>query len=461
MSLIPEFIFQTMIVRGIKVMRNDARFIDQLFRNLDQKSIAEMREFIKTQAIDLCINYPRTTVKVPAIVILLKSETEGQAFLGDSMGVDQPEEFSYDGGIEGEVLGGTATESTLDGNATAVSGPLQVIAGTENTVRVSTLAWQLDQFADGKHNVRIVAGTGAGQIRGISGNGRNIVMIVGRWLTIPDSTSKIEITRVATELFGEPSSLYNRRGDENPLERRGGLYNTSYQIQVIGPNPELTIFLQVALKAIFTLTRIDLERQGIINFKMGATDFAPRAEYVPDFAYMRAINIDFMNPFDVFESIQVAREIRMALYCGDDDGGGGYTPISETSFHVTHTGPDAPPAPDEGLTGAQRVYYGALTPPVTIDSAWVQNTLAGEGTAITSKRQRSINVVAGPGEKFYYALPTRFGGTPANFVDAATGIVIGSSIAATLTLTTSFGVETFNVWVSDSASLGALQVVVT
>lgn len=460
MSLIPEFIFQTMIVRGIHVMRNDARFIDQLFRNLDQKSIAEMREFIKTQAIDLCINYPRTTVKVPAIVILLKSEVEGQAFLGDSMGVDQPEEFSYDGGIEGEVLGGTATESTLDGNAAVVSGPAQVISATENTVRISTQLWQLDQFADGKHNVRVVAGRGAGQNRGITGNGRNIVMIEGKWLTIPDSTSRIEVTRVASPLVGEPSSLYNRRGDEDPLERRGGLYDTSYQIQVIGPNPELTIFLQVALKAIFTLTRMDLERQGIINFKMGATDFAPRAEYVPDFAYMRAINLDFKNPFDVFESIAVAREMRMALYCGDEDGAG-YTPISETSFPITHTGPDAPPAPDDGLTGAQRVYYGALTPPGTIDAAWVQNTLAGEGTAITSKRQRSINVVAGPGEKFYYALPTRFGGLAANFVDAGTGVVVGVTIVATLTLTTSFGTETFNVWASDTASLGTLQVVVT
>lgn len=457
MSLIPEFIFQTMIVRGIKVMRNDARFIDQLFRNLDQKSIAEMREFIKTQAIDLCINYPRTTMKVPAIVILLKNETEGQAFLGDSMGVDQPEEFSYDGGIEGEVLGGTATESTLDGNATVVFGPAQVVTATENTIRIGTSSWQLDQYADGKHNVRIVAGTGAGQIRGVTGNGRNVIMIEGRWLKIPDSTSKIEVTRVASPLLGEPSSLYNRRGDEDPLERRGGLYNTSYQIQVIGPNPELTIFLQVALKAIFTLSRIELERQGIINFKMGATDFAPRAEYVPDFAYMRAINIDFTNPFDVFESIAVAREIRMALFCGDDDGGG-YTPISDTTFPITRQGPADPVMVSNPLDGAQRVYYGALTPPGIIDAAWVQNSLADKGTAIAGKRQRVINVVAGAGEKFYYAYPSRFGGAPSNFIDAGTGVVVGMTLLATLPITTSLGDELFYVWGSNAAGLGTLQV---
>lgn len=278
MSLIPEFIFRTMIVRGIKVMRNDARFIDQLFRNLDQESIAEMRKFIKTQAVDLCINYPRSTLKVPAVVILLKSEAEGQAFLGDSMGVDQPEEFSYDGGIEGEVLGGTATESTLDGNPVVVSGPFDVISATEGTVRIGTREWQLSQFGDGKHRVRVVAGTGRGQIKPITDNGRNGLMISGRWVTIPDTSSKIEVVRDPLPLIGEPSSLYNRRGGEAPLERRGALYNTSYQIQVIGPSPELTIFLQVAIKAIFTLTRVDLEGQGIINFKMGATDFVPRSE---------------------------------------------------------------------------------------------------------------------------------------------------------------------------------------
>lgn len=459
MSLVPEFILQTIIVRGIKMMRNDARFIDQLFRNLDQKSIAEMRTFIKTQGIDLCINYPRSGLKVPAIVILLKSETEGQAYLGDSMGIDQPEMFSYDGAVADEVLGGTATVSTLDGNATVVFGPNIVQTATENTIKISTIPWQLDQYGDGKHSIRIVAGTGVGQARGITGNGRNIVMIEGRWLVIPDSTSRFEIVSAPDPIIGQPSSLYNRRGGEAPLERRGGLYNNSYQIQVIGPSPELTIFLAAALKAILTLSRIPLEGQGIINFKMGATDFVPRAEYVPDFAYMRAINLDFSHPFDVFEEIPVAKSFHIQLFGDNWPVSPDYSILSDTSFDLAQSPPSDVIV--DTLSAVQRVYYGAATPPGSIDATFVQNTLATQGTDIASTRARVINYVANPGEKLYYAFPARFNGLPANFVDTQTGIAAGYTIVASLNLTTSFGTEVYNVWASNNAGLGQLQVQVT
>jgi len=81
---------QTTIVRGIKTLRNDSRFIDQLFRNLSQSDQEQIRSFITNNSIDLTINYPRDTLKVPAIVILLRSENEAPerqgVYLGDSMG---------------------------------------------------------------------------------------------------------------------------------------------------------------------------------------------------------------------------------------------------------------------------------------------------------------------------------------------------------------------------------------
>lgn len=303
MSLLPEFILQTTIVRGIQAFRKDHRFIDQLFRNLDQNSIQQMRTFLDTQAIDLAINYPRSTLKVPAIVILLKSETESQAYLGDSMGLSQPEEFSYDGGIDDQLLGGVASVTSLSGEGQAVFGPITALNGTNNTIKIDHSGFDIDQFVGHNYTLRIVGGKGQGQIRKITANSVDTVMITPNWLTIPDNTSIFEVRSDPDEVLGEPSKLYDKRNGSRFIERRGSLYNVNYQVQVIGSNSESTIFLYAILKAIFTLSRTFMEKHGIINLKMSGTDFLPRAEYAPDFAYMRALNMDFLIPFDVFEDI--------------------------------------------------------------------------------------------------------------------------------------------------------------
>src|SRR5678810_90484 len=98
--ILAEFILQTVLVRGFRTVRQDSRFLDQLFRNLSQEDAQQMRDLIRNKAIDLCINYPRTQLKVPAIVILLKAETEQQAYLADSMGLQVPDEFGYDGDLD-------------------------------------------------------------------------------------------------------------------------------------------------------------------------------------------------------------------------------------------------------------------------------------------------------------------------------------------------------------------------
>lgn len=305
MSLLPEFIIQTTIVRGIQAFRKDHRFIDQLFRNLDQNSLQQMRTFLDTQVIDLAINYPRSTLKVPAIVILLKSETEGQAYLGDSMGLEVPDVFGYDGGVEGEVLGGAGSVSSLSGEGKIIAGPLNAVGGTLNTIKVDTSMFKfcVDAYRGNSSTIAIVAGTGTGQKRDITANSTDTIMVSPNWTTIPDNTSVFEIRASVDEVIGEPAKLYDRRNGTPFIERRGALYNVSYQIQVIGHNPESTIFLYAILKAIFTLSRIFMERNGIIDLKMSGTDFLPRAEYLPDYAYMRAMTMDFKVPFDIFEDI--------------------------------------------------------------------------------------------------------------------------------------------------------------
>lgn len=296
-------ILQTTISRGLQTLRNDSRYIDQLFRNLDRKSLDQIREFIRKNTIDLCLNYPRTTLKVPAIVILLKSENETVSYLGDSMGVGVPDDFAYDGGIEDEILGGSGSVSSLSGEGSIVFGPFKALRGTNNTLTIQSKEWIIDNYKGHDFKVHIVAGTGRGQVRGVVSNSQTVLMVSPNWNVAPDNTSVFEIRRTMSETLGEPNYLYDRRDVTKFIERRGAMYQTQYQIQVIGHNQEATIFLFAILKAIFFLSKIFMEQQGIINLKMSGTDFLPRTEYQPDYAYMRALNLDFLHPFDVFAEL--------------------------------------------------------------------------------------------------------------------------------------------------------------
>lgn len=320
MSLLPEFIFRAVLVRGIRTIRQDAKLLDQLFRNVDKESASEMRRFFREQAVYLDINYPRETLKLPAIVILLRAESEAQAYLGDSMGYGSlPDEMSYDALDEEGVLGTAASVSTLSGEGPIVYGPFTALSGTANTLRIGENAWPIDQYRVGSHTVHIVGGKGIGQQRGIIANGRDVLMVKPTWSSIPDDTSVFIIRGAASEVIGEPRALYQRE-NEQQVERLGSLYGLNYQLQVIGPNPEFTIYLAAVVKSILTLARQFLESQGIINFKLSATDFVPRAEYQPEYSYMRALNIEFQYPFDVFAELEAVTSIRVAIESLCTDG---------------------------------------------------------------------------------------------------------------------------------------------
>jgi hypothetical protein len=56
----------------------------------------------------------------------------------------------------------------------------------------STKAWTPNQFKGAE--LRIIAGTGAGQYRGIGGNTATQLLIADAFTTIPDATSTYEVT---------------------------------------------------------------------------------------------------------------------------------------------------------------------------------------------------------------------------------------------------------------------------
>ncbi len=316
MSIVSEYIIQTALVRGISRFRKDPKLVEQLFRNLDQGNLANVKKFINKGTIDICLGYPGD-LKLPSIIIILKSETEKSAFIGDELETEIPETFEYMGGDDG-LVNGVTSSTNLSGYPTLVFGPFDVLSSTNNTLRIATKEWSFDQFSGKSLNVHIVSGTGRGQVRKIDSNAQDFLMITSTWLTNPDSTSKFEVRKPPDEVIGEPSGLYNERGNTF-INRRGVLNAANYQLLVVGSSPEQTILLTTIIKSIFILYRMFLEGQGLIDLKMSSTDLVPKNEMNPDIAYTRSINLEFSYHFDIFEELENPEFIRTVIEVKDND----------------------------------------------------------------------------------------------------------------------------------------------
>lgn len=321
MSLLPEYILQTVIVRGLRTFREDTRYLDQLLRNADQKTAAEMRDFLLTQKIDINLNFPKDPPKLPAIILTLKNESEAQAFLNDQMGVDKiPESMTYDSleDSDVEVLGAGSAVSTLGGLGLLKDGPSFTAGATNNTIRISDALWNTDEWIVEPCVVTVLNGTGRGQTRQITGNNKNTLVVSPNWITNPDNTSVFEIRTQPDEIVGEPRSLYTRE-EAKYTERLGSIYKQTYQVIIMGTNPLLTIYLHAILKSVMTISRLWLEKQGIMNLQMSASDYMPSQDLVPTKAYMRVMNLDFLYHFDVFVGLtDLATEFRVVLEDGRD-----------------------------------------------------------------------------------------------------------------------------------------------
>lgn len=315
MSIVPEYILQQTLVRGLRAVREDGRIIDALFRNLRQDDLQSLRVFFREQTIDIAINYPDADLKLPAIVILLKTENESTTFLGNLMQAPSLVQntglpFNKDelAGDRTQVGAGTVshvhdpTVRVLMSAVTATSGA----AGSVN-VPASSLPLLFDPFEDAAI-IRVLEGTGAGQadrqVVSITPSpvegGDTVIEVTPPWDTAPDDTSVIRIHADQDNegYTGEPSRIFS---STDVVERIGAHYNVQYQLLILAPNPELTVFLYNVVKAIMFINTDFLVKQGFLNLQISGSDFLPRSEFLPDLAYQRAMTLNFDYSFDLYQ----------------------------------------------------------------------------------------------------------------------------------------------------------------
>lgn len=319
---VPEIILQRALINGIQGIRKNPKTLNLLFKHLSQQHQQSIKDFFLKTPIDICLNYPRdSALKAPAILILLKNESEKNTFLGDVMGYtgsyDTPDwEMSYETDEHGHVFS-SGTVSTLRGLPPALTGAMRVLEAGDNYVVLHPEDRdQLRPLFENKTleccELHVVRGTGAGQRYYVSKITPTTIDI-GEPFEIPlDSTSIVVLRDVdpIPGVDGEPSRIYDA---QDPLWRQGAEFETQYQLSILGSSQEECIYLYTIVKAILFLSKAYLEGQGIQALSVSGTDFAPRTEYLPDIVYQRSMILQFTYPFSVLTEMETIKELQIAL----------------------------------------------------------------------------------------------------------------------------------------------------
>lgn len=334
--MLPEYALQKAIISGIHTLREDPKALDLLFGRLGRANVQAIKDFLKNTPIDFSINYPKQDLKAPAIILLLKNESEQNAFLGDIMGAPNdthfPDfEFSYETDAEGVL----PSEGPLEGPPPAITGAIRVDPSTSTASRIYvTEASQAELEAvmqrTGVDSVLldVVRGTGRGRSYQVQRMSKEYVDIFGTFEVDLDSTSVV-VLRDSTNspaTDGEPQEVYD--ASNRGLLRKGAQYQVQYQLTILGSRQEEVLYLYNMLKAIFFLSRVYLEGQGLHNLQISGTDFAPKSEYLPDVVYTRSMQLSFISPFYVYAEQDVLDELRLCITPTDLFAPDGSVPFS-------------------------------------------------------------------------------------------------------------------------------------
>jgi len=326
-NVIPEIILQKAVVEGLQALKADPRLLDVLFKNMSQQFQADLKNYILNTSIDWSVNYPKKEqLNVPAIVLIMRSESEAETFLGDMIGYEFEQDVMVD-----TLDGHGGSTSDLDGLQEPLIQGLAVSVSSGSLVTIADSS--LDNYREVEPDILsgkcfklfVVEGTGAGQVHTITRASDNSLDTDSVFDIDLDTSSVIDIRQVGEILAeGEPSRVY----DPNvAYERLGVHYDTQYQLQIIAGHQDEVIYLYSIIKALLLSQRPFLEGQGMMVFKLSGSDFAPRGEYLPSEAFMRVLNIQFTYPFTFIRELDTASTIEVCLSPDELGSPGSGTPI--------------------------------------------------------------------------------------------------------------------------------------
>ncbi len=325
MSVLPEVVIQRALSDGIRAIRKDPRVIKVLFRSLPQVQQEAIKEFITKKTIDFSVNYPRKqSLKLPALVLLLKTEEEAQTFLGNHMGTSvsgliPSSDISFDDVLGSGQHAGTVSDSS--GLPKTVTQTMQVDTAVDfritfdgdSAAELLDFVLSINQSNPGCLDLYVVSGPGEGQVK-------SIIRLTSNSIDIQDpfevqlTDQSVVVIREASNpgaSIGEPSSIYP--SSSKSLSEEGVNYETQYQLSVLAGHQEEVLYLYAITKVVLLSTRSFLEEQGIMALKLSGSDFGIRPEYLPNEAFQRSLTLRFTYPFSFIKELETASAIELTI----------------------------------------------------------------------------------------------------------------------------------------------------
>ena len=331
MAVLPEIVIQRALTDGIRFLREDPRILDVLFKRLSQVQRDELKKFVAKQPIDFSVNFPRKqALKLPGLVLTLKTEEEAQTFMGNMMGTSSNEENIPSADISNDDLLGSGqhagTIAPSSGRGKILQGPLNVAAtetgnggddtritfDTDSTVELLEFVQSINQSNPGSMDLQVVQGPGAGEVKGmIKITGDSIDIEESFEVQLTDQSVVVVREASACDTIGEPSGIY--ASSARNLVQKGVNYDVQYQLSIIAGQQDEVLYLYAVTKAVLLSKTSFLEGQGLQAMRISGTDFAPRAEYLPTEAFQRTMILKFVSPFAFLEEIESAGAIDLNL----------------------------------------------------------------------------------------------------------------------------------------------------
>lgn len=287
MSMMPEYILQQLVIKGVNAFRADNRLIAFLFRNANRSFVEQAIEFVQKHPINVSIGWSQTAVIYPHVAIVLKGSTEKQGFLGNLVTESEdyttaPSIFTYD----------DTSVGTLRQTKTILYGPYEASGGGTNYIVVD------DVFTDKRYigySVEVIGGTGKSRVSTITDMGQDTLYLETTYSSAFDETTVYQISDISTaELIGEPMRIFS--GDDI-VETYGYEEHLVYDLNICCSNPEQKLVLTALVRALVLSNYDSFERNGLRNITMAVADLASIPENYPDITYGRQLTLEFDTMF--------------------------------------------------------------------------------------------------------------------------------------------------------------------
>ena len=117
MSILPEYVIQQMLFKGLQAVREDPTFIDQLCVTLPIKSAQNFKETVLKTPIFLTLEALKHDTVLPCIAILPMSERETHPVVGDVLGggIAPPDYLSFGDDTSADTITPASIDPNLEG----------------------------------------------------------------------------------------------------------------------------------------------------------------------------------------------------------------------------------------------------------------------------------------------------------------------------------------------------------